>query len=184
MDLDDASFLDAALTVVARYGMKRTTMADLARAGGVSRQTLYDRFGDKDGVMAAGIDHMAQGLVRELCAAFAARSDLAGKLDAYFEVSILPMYEMMRTMPEAADLEQGMGPASIAASRKASDVKEALLCDMLKSELSSDAPSPESVAAFVEQASCRAKFSNIERDDLERFLAVLKASVVALSHQP
>ena len=184
MDLDDASFLDSAMSVVARYGMKRTTMVDLARAVGVSRQTLYDKFGDKDGVMAAGIDHMAQGIARDLRAAFAEPSDLAGKLDAYFEVAVWPMYETMQAMPDAADFEKGMGPASMAASRKASELKQASLSDMLHAELPPQTEPPETVAAFVEQSSSRAKMSDITREDLERFLAVLKASVVALARQP
>jgi len=184
MDLDDASFFDATMAVVARYGMKRTTMADIARAVGVSRQTLYDRFSDKDGVMAAGIDHMITRLARDLDAAFAKRSALAGKLDAYFEIAVWPMYELCQMMPDAADFETGMGPASVAASLRGVGRKQAVLCDMLRAELPPGTQTPEGVAAFIEQSTSRAKMSGISRSDLERFLAVLKASVVALARAP
>ncbi len=181
MDLEGAHFFDTAMSVVARYGMKRTTMADIARAVGVSRQTLYDRFGDKDGVMAAGIDHLFARLDRDLGDAFALRQGLAAKLDAYFEIAVWPMYDLRQTMPDAADYEKGMGPASVAASARGVARKRAVLCDMLRAELPPGTRPPEDVAAFIEQSSSRAKMSDMTRDELERFLAVLAASVVALA---
>lgn len=184
MDLDGDSFLDTAMSVVARYGMRRTTMADLARAADVSRQTLYDRFGDKDGVMATLIDHIAERTARDLRTAFAERTALSDRIDAYFEIAVWPMFDLMKAMPDAADFETGMGSASNTASCKGSELKQALLTDMLRPHLSPETPPPESVAAFVEQSSSRAKMSDIPRDELEQFLAVLKASVVALARQP
>lgn len=180
---DDPSFFDTAMSVVARYGMKRTTMDDLSRAAGVSRQTLYDRFGDKDGVMAAVIDHMATRLCKELQAAFDARRDLTDKLDAYFEIAVWPTYALMQAMPDALDFEKGMGPASIAASRQGSERKQAILADMLDPYFATGAHAPASVAAFVEQASSRAKVSNITKEELDRFLVVLKASTAALANR-
>lgn len=180
MDRDDAEIFEMVASVVARYGMKRTTMADLARGAGVSRQTLYDRFGDKDGVMAAAIDHMVDRVGEELSAAFAKGPDLAAKLDAYFQIAVWPTFEIMQSMPDAADLETGMGPASAAASRRMSDRKREALTRMLSAHLPADGQSPEEVAAFFEQSSSRAKMSGTSRQDLERFLTVLKAAVLAL----
>ena len=116
MLLDDDSFLDTAMSVVARDGMKRTTMADLAHAADVSRQTLYDRFGDKDGVLASVIHHIAERTARDLRSAFAERSGLSDKIDAYFEIAVWPMFDLMNAMPDAADFETGMGAASTTAS--------------------------------------------------------------------
>lgn len=41
----------AVLEVFAHYGFRRASMDDLARAMGVSRQTLYNRFGTKEAVL-------------------------------------------------------------------------------------------------------------------------------------
>lgn len=183
MDLDGASFFDTAMTVVARYGMKRTTMADLAQAAGVSRQTIYDRFGDKDGVMASMIDYMSKRTANDMREAFAQYSELGPKLDAYFEIVVWPTYELMQTMPDAADFEKGMGSASTAASQKAAEIKRALLSDMLRAELPPQTQAPEDVAAFVERASSRAKMSKITRNELASFLGVLKSSIIALARQ-
>ncbi len=180
MEPDDPHILDAVTAVVSRYGMKRTTMAELARAAGVSRQTLYDRFQDKDGIMAAAIDLIATRVCRDLCAAFAKESDLARNLDSYFRIGIWPTYEIMQAMPDAADFEKGLGAASIAATQRVGEAKEAILTELLRQHLPPAGPPPEQVASFFEQSSCRAKMSGMAREDLERFLSVLKASVLAL----
>lgn len=169
------------MRVISHYGMRRTTMADLAREAGVSRQTLYDRFGDKDGVMAAVIRSMAAQTCSETRAAFAQADDLSDKIDAYFRIAVWPVFEIMKTLPDAADLEQGMGPTSQTASCDGEAEKQALLSEMLRDELPPTCPPPQDVAAFLEQASSRAKMSGSTREDLARFLSVLKAAVLAMA---
>ena len=183
MEPEDAQILDTVISVVARYGMKRTTMADIAQATGVSRQTLYDRFQDKDGIMAAAIDLIANRVYTELRTAFAKESDLGTNLDTYFRVGIWPTYEIMRAMPDAADFEKGLGPASSAASRRVGEAKQAILADVLRRHLPPTGPTPEQVSSFFEQSSCQAKMSGMAREDLQQFLTVLKASVLALARK-
>lgn len=57
MDNEDrklALILDAALPVFARYGFQKTTMADIARAAGISRASLYLAFTSKEDLFRAG----------------------------------------------------------------------------------------------------------------------------------
>jgi AcrR family transcriptional regulator len=51
-DIRDA-LLDAAYDVAVTTGWQRARMADVAAAAGVSRQTLYDQFGGRDGLAQA-----------------------------------------------------------------------------------------------------------------------------------
>jgi AcrR family transcriptional regulator len=50
---DDDPVLDAARACVLAVGVRRTTVTDVARRAGVSRMTLYRRFPDLEGVLAA-----------------------------------------------------------------------------------------------------------------------------------
>jgi len=181
MEPEDAQILDTVISVVARYGMKRTTMAELAHATGVSRQTLYDRFHDKDGIMAAAIGLIADRVCMELRAAFARETDLATNLDTYFRAAIWPTYEIMQAMPDAADFEKGLGPASTEAVRRVGEAKQAILVGLLGRHLPQSGPTPHQVSRFFEQSSCQAKMSSMAREDLEQFLSVLKASTLALA---
>lgn len=181
MEPDDVYILDAVLNVVSRYGIKRTTMADIARAAGVSRQTLYDRFSDKDRIMAAAIDLLANRVCTQLRAAFAEEADLATSLDTYFRIAIWPTYEIVQEMPDAADFQKGSGSATLAAIQRVAEAKQAILAARFQQHLPVNSSTPEDVASFFEQASCQAKMSGMAREDLEQFLAVLKASVLALA---
>jgi AcrR family transcriptional regulator len=50
-----ASILDAAIEVFARYGFKKTSMDDLARAAGLSRPGLYLHFPTKEALFKEGV---------------------------------------------------------------------------------------------------------------------------------
>jgi AcrR family transcriptional regulator len=58
--------LDAALATFARFGFRKTSMDDIARAAGLSRQALYDRFTNKEDLFRAA---MKRGLEEALSAA-------------------------------------------------------------------------------------------------------------------
>ncbi len=49
--------LEAALTVFARHGYRKTSMDDVAQAAGVSRQGLYLHFENKEDVFRAAVHH-------------------------------------------------------------------------------------------------------------------------------
>ena len=183
METADFEILDAVIGVVNRYGIKRTTMDELARHAGVSRQTLYDRYGGKDAVMAAAINLIAQRLKDALQAAFAEEPTLAGKIDAYYRIAVFPIFEMMQAMPDAADFERGLGPRSTEASAQGSVLKQALLAEAFAPHLHAERHDPKAVAVFFEQSLARAKMSGVTRAELEEYVAVLKAAILAMAKE-
>jgi AcrR family transcriptional regulator len=70
-----AAILDAAMEVFSRYGFKKTSMDDLARAAGLSRQGLYLYFPTKEALFKAGVLQLMAAL-RESGRAALAREDL------------------------------------------------------------------------------------------------------------
>jgi AcrR family transcriptional regulator len=52
--------LAAAESVIARYGVSKTTMDDIGRQAGVSRPTVYRYFGDRDKLLGALIERRAR----------------------------------------------------------------------------------------------------------------------------
>jgi len=70
-----AAILDAATSVFLRFGFKKTSMDDLARAAGLSRQGLYLHFPTKEELFKAGVLRLIEG-TRAAGRAALARSDL------------------------------------------------------------------------------------------------------------
>ena len=65
---EDDRLLDAARACVLAVGVRRTTVTDVARRAGVSRMTLYRRYPDLEGVLAALMTREFGRLVAEAAA--------------------------------------------------------------------------------------------------------------------
>jgi AcrR family transcriptional regulator len=79
------SLLDAAYTALARRPWSAVRMVDVAAAAGVSRQTLYNEFGSKEGLARALVRREADGYLAGVERALATHSDARERLTAVAE---------------------------------------------------------------------------------------------------
>mmetsp|Transcript_4268 Transcript_4268/g.7714 ORF Transcript_4268/g.7714 Transcript_4268/m.7714 type:complete len:192 (+) Transcript_4268:790-1365(+) len=120
----------AALRVFARYGLKRTTMNDIAEEAGVVRQTLYNVFANKDEVINGTLLFYTEMLRQQTKEAWNGEQDLGKKLDLLFQHYILASWDTVRATPDAGDLESG---SHVAAKRAMAEADAAL--DLMLTEL-------------------------------------------------
>jgi TetR/AcrR family transcriptional regulator of autoinduction and epiphytic fitness len=67
--------LDAAVGVFARYGYRKTSMEEVARAAGVSRQGLYLQFANKEELFRKALEHSLSSQLHEAVLALSRRHD-------------------------------------------------------------------------------------------------------------
>ncbi|MCX4813735.1 TetR/AcrR family transcriptional regulator [Streptomyces sp. NBC_01239] len=79
------SLLDAAYTALARRSWSTVRMVDVAAAAGVSRQTLYNEFGSKEGLARALVRREADGYLVGVERALGSHSDARERLTATAE---------------------------------------------------------------------------------------------------
>lgn len=79
------SLLDAAYTALLRRPWSAVRMVDVAAAAGVSRQTLYNEFGSKDGLARALVRRVADGYLAGVERALAAHGDVGDRLTSVAE---------------------------------------------------------------------------------------------------
>ncbi|MET8807577.1 helix-turn-helix domain-containing protein [Streptomyces sp. NPDC004546] len=79
------SLLDAAYTALARRPWSAVRMVDVAAAAGVSRQTLYNEFGSKDGLARALVRREADGYLAGVERALAVPGEPRERLTAVAE---------------------------------------------------------------------------------------------------
>ncbi|GCB46057.1 TetR/AcrR family transcriptional regulator [Streptomyces sp. NL15-2K] len=79
------SLLDAAYTALARRPWSAVRMVDVAAAAGVSRQTLYNEFGSKEGLARALVRREADGYLTGVERALTAHGDVRERLTATAE---------------------------------------------------------------------------------------------------
>src|SRR6202790_939785 len=67
--------LDAAVAVFARFGYRKASMEEVARAAGVSRQGLYLQFANKEELFRKAADHLLASQLKAAVAALSRRED-------------------------------------------------------------------------------------------------------------
>jgi AcrR family transcriptional regulator len=83
-----AEVLGAVTGVFWAKGYAGASLADLAKAAGVSRPSLYETLGDKRAMYLAAIDHVIALVEADLAATLAGDAPLAAELTAFFEHAI------------------------------------------------------------------------------------------------
>ncbi len=95
-----SALLGATAECVARYGIRKTTMVDVASKSGVAKATLYNHFRTKDDVLAAVVDQQ----VADLVGACVTTASSAGLVEALAHVAtVIGEHPALR---KAADGEQ------------------------------------------------------------------------------
>lgn len=177
--------LDAALDAFLRYGFRRTTMGDIAKAAGLSRQSLYARFANKDQIYAACLELYIGRMIDTLTRRWAQAGSLAEALHIYGDVSLFPMFDMLQSHPDASDLiDAAQTPEGQIAMTRMGARKAAILTDLFapaSAALARNGLTPERLADFVETTKHAILTTSKSRDHLDAQFATLRASVLVLT---
>ncbi len=92
-----ADIIEAARKLFTQYGLKKTTMDDVARAAGKGKSSLYYYFPGKNELFEAVIEDELKNLLRETRQAINARQSARDKLRAYL-LTRLKMKEKMHNL--------------------------------------------------------------------------------------
>ncbi len=87
--------IEAARQIFSRYGFRKTTMEDIARATHKGKSSLYYYFPNKEEVFIAVIQHEASILRKELAEATANSKDAAEKMHKHVLVRMLTMQKLV-----------------------------------------------------------------------------------------
>lgn len=183
MDDKKTRILDAAIRTFARYGWRRTTIGDIADGSGVSRQTLYTHFANKDDILNETIKHLNARLLSSLREAWDREKSLSGRIDSYFQLSILEPYEWLRSSPDAQDFLAGANASAKAAVQAGYGETRQLLEQAFaenQSAIESNGQTAADLANFVQKSSVSFKYSAENKQELERLLRSIKAAALAL----
>ena len=183
MDQKQEKIVACAIEVFSRYGVRRTTMGDIAESAGVSRQTLYASYANKEEVMRAAVTRLSNGTIAEIEAAWRDVGAIGDKLDIYLDLAVIHYFDMLRKLPDAADLISGfreLGAEELAAA----ELKKQNLLEVqfqpFDQPLQAHGMTPQSMAEFFQTASTNFKYTADDRDHLERLLASLKQTTLVM----
>lgn len=176
----------SAISVVSRYGIRKATMGDVAAAAGVSRQTLYNTYANKDQVIQAAIRYVTDSGIRDVHKAWDNSPTLSEQLDRFFEIGPLSWFDLVQSSPDAADLIDGLnlagGEELAKGAARWTDALESLF-QPYADTLESKGVTARGVAELVYTASHSAKTGSGDRTQLAGRLKTLKQSILSLVNE-
>ena len=177
--MENESDFQNALSVFAHYGFRKTSMDDLARAIGVSRQTLYNRFKTKEAVR----DWAVEGFSRQMLSRAAAEleddtASTAQCLARAFDRWKGDHIAIIRAAPHGAEIiEIGIEALKNAKSNPLAEFDRRLVDFLVKRKTCANRKRAEDVVHVLEMAS---KGLMVTAENPEAFAAGMKRVVGTL----
>ncbi|UWQ20144.1 TetR/AcrR family transcriptional regulator [Jannaschia sp. W003] len=187
MNDTERKLLDAALRVFSRYGVKRTSMGDLCEEAGVSRQTFYNTFRNKDDILRALIRSYSETALEEIAAGLADCATLADRLDLVFDRAVVSGFDMVAAMPNAEDFVDGAHASAREEIDAAGERFRAVIAELLQPHAPSIRAAGIAVpdlADCMQRASKAAARHACDREHLLTQLATLRQLCVAAAGDP
>ena len=184
VDQTAETFIMAAFAVFCRYGVKRSTMNDIATEAGVARQTLYNSFSNKDDVLRGLIRLYYERAILEIKTGCANRPDLAARLDLLFEHIAINPYDLMSETPHAADIQDGFNTAGQFENAAGLSRVRIVISEMLEPyevQIFAAGHTVATLSEFVLISAKAAKGHATSREHLLTLIGTLKAVIIGIA---
>jgi len=172
------------MRLFSRYGVKRTSMNDIAAEAAIARQTLYNAFSNKDEVLRATIRLFSDRTVAEIERKLPEKGKLGEQLDLVFRHMTLEPYDRLNASPNAEDIVRGFDASSQEEIAAADERFRALIERLLapfEASIETAGLTPKQLSRFVQVSASAAKHSARSRADLLKLLAALKIAVLKVA---
>ena len=182
----EQKIIEAAVSTFMRYGVKKTTMGDISKGAGISRQTLYASFDSKEDVLAAALKMICAKTIANIETTWQDIDGLNEKLDAYFKVAVIPFFDQLRNMPNYEDFYTGFNDAGRLAVEECIASKVSML-EMLftpyEAVLQQHSMTAKDIADLIGRSS--ENFIKIAHDKahFDSLIKTLRCTVLGLIHQ-
>jgi AcrR family transcriptional regulator len=187
MDERKEKIAAAGYAVVGRYGIKRVTVNDVAEEAGVSRQTIYNIFPNREAMLASVVTYHFNKQWRELWHACEGVSDRKQRFEIAFRKLLIEPWEAMQKMPHADDLELEIASISRAATEAINRELEANMVSLFEpyeDALHLHSLTTRSLAQMVWLSVSSLKLSSTTRQQVESVAAAMMACVLAVTGGP
>lgn len=184
MDPRKEQILEAAIGAISRYGLKKTSVADIATAAGVARQTVYNSFADKDEIIRECVKYYEGKTRAAVETELKGATSLGQKLDVLIEYLAVQKYDMIAANPDASDIINGVNEIAAQELEHVSAANRQMIEKMLRpygEAIRGAGQSIPQLAEFIQKSLYHAKHEAKDRRQLLRLTGSLKALVLALA---
>lgn len=109
MNEREIKIVETALQLFSHYGVKKTTMSEIATAAGVARQTLYNAYDCKEQLIYDAVEHHVSKSATAISEECRDLEGLGERLEVAFHHLCATPCEMMLQMPHREEIMQVVG---------------------------------------------------------------------------
>ncbi len=185
MPLRKEAIIKVAFQVFSHYGLKRATMNDIAEEAGVTRQTLYNLFANKEELLRATIRLHADRSVAAIETGCAGLCDLGDRLDVVFDRLVVVPWMLIHATPHGDEILSGIRDAARQEVALADSRYEAMLEAMLSpytDNVSAVGMTVDQLCDLIQRSCYGIRHKARDRDHLDTLLSSLKALVLNAAH--
>ncbi|MEM6634528.1 MAG: helix-turn-helix domain-containing protein [Pseudomonadota bacterium] len=182
MENRERNILDAATQVFLRYGVKRASMGDIAAEAGVSRQTLYNSYSNKDDVLRGSIRMFGQDAIAAIEAGLPKLPTVSGKIDLVLQEMVVKPFLFLHSSPNAQDLIEGYnaaGRSEMEANYIAFQTVFLEIFEPFNGVLKRRGLTPDLLAELLRRSASAAKYQAKDEAQLLKLVAGLRSLAVA-----
>lgn len=181
MENKDALIAQVALSQFSKYGLRKTTMQDVADAAKISRQTLYNRFPNKDELLRHVAQYYFNDNIQRCQEALTEKSNLSDVLDILIDHFVIEAWHTVHSMPDAEEFEMSTNDiiedeVKVAVKQKSQLITEVLLKHCNETKLKSQ--EAYDIARFFCATAAGIKISAEHPDELKSLTNVLKQTLL------
>jgi len=182
MEIPDSEkkYARAALAVFQRYGVRKSTMEEIAAEAGVSKPTLYATYRNKDAALSGAICLAKGAALQDVLEGWEQKNTLSDRLDIFMDRLVLAGFDMLHQSPDAAAFETALGEFSqdaIAATHEAEVDAISAIFEGAQG-LDEIGRSADEFASFFVASAMNAKRQAKTRAELEAYLTILKTTIL------
>lgn len=175
MDQRRDQILEQAINLFLRYGYRKTTMIDVAKAVGISRPTLYAVYPDKESILRDLVDSRRSAYEVEAKKRIATARSRRERIQIPFNIWVLEPYAAALKSPDSVSIVQEAEESAPEAMRSLWKSFEASLAEIMSdSRRVKERSVPIPALVQICSAACRdCKKQNLSMKELEKITEAL-----------
>mgnify|MGYP001970379319 CR=1 FL=1 len=184
MDERARNIARAGYDVISQYGIRRATMGDIAAAAGVSRQTVYNVFPNREELLSGVARYHFVSRWEAIHEATEGVEQREERFTILLDILVVSSWETLHTMPHAEELELEIGTTM---RERLDDVHVQAtrnLCEFLspyEDRLQSRGLSSKGLAEMLHLSIIGLKLSSTSCEQIKTVVASLKACLLAVT---
>lgn len=187
MDERACRVAQAGYEVISLYGIRRATMNDIAAAAGVSRQTVYNIFPNREELLAGVVRYHFNSKWQAVRDTIKDVDDRSERIAILLDKLVVTSWESIQAMPHADELELELDTTM--RQRLADIHEEAIrnLCEFFlpyEDQLQSRGMCARGIGEMLHLSMVGLKLSSTSREQIDTVVETMRACLIAVTSDP